>query len=118
VDVTLVDLSVHIYRGTTREEQHEKVNHDPVSGCFVDSSLKNGQTYYYVVTAADFAGMIPASEMASATPSILPPAGFTVIGDDSKTSSSGGRQQSISPRIPFVSNMSQGQNYQKLPMFH
>ncbi|MEW5800798.1 MAG: biotin/lipoyl-containing protein [bacterium] len=83
----LVDLAgYNIYRGITREEQNEKVNNDPVCGCtFLDTGLKNGQTYFYCVTAVDFSGneSIP-SDPVFATPSIMPPAEFTAIGDDGK----------------------------------
>ncbi|MEW6381104.1 MAG: biotin/lipoyl-containing protein [bacterium] len=83
----LLDLAGYdIYRGTTREEQKEKINRELISECsYIDSGLKNGQTYYYVVRAVDFSGNPSApSEYVFATPTILPPPGFAAIGDDNR----------------------------------
>jgi len=114
----LVDLAgYNIYRGITREEQTEKINHDFVSGCtFVDSGLKNGQTYFYTVKAVDFSGNeSPPSDVTFATPSILPPSGFTVIGDDSKVKLFWEACDNLEVRGYHVyRTQKQGQDYQKI----
>ncbi|MGA1874246.1 MAG: invasin domain 3-containing protein [bacterium] len=113
----LIDLAgYHVYRGLTREEQTERVNRELISGCvFVDTGLKNGQTYYYVVTAVDFSGNESApSELVYATPTILPPAGFTAIGDDGLIKLHWGKSQNEHIRgYLLYRTLNPGQNYQK-----
>gem|GEM_PF-2814196 len=114
----LVDLAgYNIYRGTSRQEQNEKINKEPVSECsFIDRGLKNGQTYYYIVKAVDFSGNeSPPSELVFATPTILPPAGFMAIGADSRIKLFWEEGTSDSIRgYHLYRTLRPGQDYQKI----
>lgn len=61
--------SYTVYRGTTAGGEAATPYASGVTGTsFVDSSVTNGQTYYYVVTAVNSYGESPRSSEASATP--------------------------------------------------
>ena len=114
----LTDLAgYNIFRGLTREDQKEKINQELISGCsYVDSGLTNGQTYYYVVTAVDFSGNESLfSELVYATPTILPPAGFTARGDDGRVTLFW--EKSESPEVlgyHLYRTLSPGRDYEKI----
>jgi len=114
----LTDLAgYNIYRALSSEDEIKKINSDLISGrSFIDSGLTNGQTYFYAVKAVDFSqNESVASELVFATPTILPPAGFTARGDDGRIKLFW--EQIKSPDIRgyhLYRTLSPGQNYQKI----
>ncbi|HWW78116.1 MAG TPA: fibronectin type III domain-containing protein, partial [Steroidobacteraceae bacterium] len=66
--------SYHVKRATTSGGPYTQVG-APTSTSYTDTSLTNGTTYYYVVTAVDSAGESVTSSQASATPAapVTPP---------------------------------------------
>jgi fibronectin type 3 domain-containing protein len=57
----------HLKRSTTTGTGYAQISSSPVTS-FTDTSLSNGTTYYYVVSALNAAGESPNSAQASATP--------------------------------------------------
>jgi len=114
----LTDLAgYNIYRALNSEDEMKKMNPDFISGCsFIDSGLTNGQTYSYAVKAVDFSqNESAASELVFATPTILPPSGFTARGDDGRIKLFW--EQIKNPDIRgyhLYRTLSPGQNYQKI----
>jgi Abnormal spindle-like microcephaly-assoc'd, ASPM-SPD-2-Hydin len=51
-------VGYYVYRGTTPGGPYTKLNSQPVSGApYSDTTVEDGQTYYYVTTAVDFRGV-------------------------------------------------------------
>ena len=70
--------SYNVKRGTTSGGPYTTVA-SPAGTSYTDSSVTNGTTYFYVVTAVDSTGESSNSNQASATPGAIPaaPAGLT-----------------------------------------
>jgi subtilase family serine protease len=60
--------SYNVYRSVTNGSGYAVVG-TPTSGSYLDTSVTNGTTYYYVVTAVNANGESPKSSQVSATPS-------------------------------------------------
>lgn len=116
----LTDLAgFNIYRSLSEKGEPEKINSELVSGsAYLDTGLTNGQTYYYTVTAVDFSGNESVrSPMAFATPTILPPAGFTAIGDSHKIKLFWEKSENFNIRgYHLYRTLKPGQDYQKITM--
>ena len=75
--------SYHVKRGTTSGGPYSQIS-APAATNYTDSSVTNGTTYYYVVSALNSAGESANSTQATATPS-APVADVTITIDPSKT---------------------------------
>ncbi|MDE1842850.1 MAG: fibronectin type III domain-containing protein, partial [Thaumarchaeota archaeon] len=73
--------SYNIYRGTTSGGENTVPIASATSTSYTDSSLTNGQTYYYKVTAVNAIGESTASNEASATPQQTPTLSVSVTTD-------------------------------------
>ena len=114
----LTDLAgYNVYKALSSEDEMKRINTDLISDCsYIDSGLTNGQTYFYVVKAVDFSeNESVASKMVFATPTILPPAGFTARGDDGRIKLFW--EQITNPEIRgyhLYRTLSPGKNYEKI----
>ncbi|MDQ6422854.1 S-layer homology domain-containing protein [Paenibacillus sp. LHD-117] len=87
VDLAWTSVTEAVYynvkRGTTDGGPYETIA-SSASATYTDTSVINGMTYYYIITAADETGEIGRSNQASATPLSVPtaPAGLAATPGD------------------------------------
>ena len=76
--------SYHVKRSTTNGGPYSTVVASPTVTNYLDTTVSNGTTYYYVVSAVDSAGESANSSQAIATP-VSPTADVTITIDPTKT---------------------------------